>query len=174
MRGCLSCCAGGCVWWCGARSFEDAVSTAVRTSDFYTKRKPMSATINTLANALYKVFCFTGERPAVCGRLQAALATTTRVSSRPLLADARAGLSHRCEGDKAHEEMRQACFDYLSLGGMYSTGPVSLLSGLNPRPSVLVMHFFMVRSLSLSLSLSCAAWRWRGHGPSVLMRQAAL
>lgn len=27
---------------------------------------------------------------------------------------------------------------------MYSTGPVSLLSGLNPRPSVLVMHFFMV------------------------------
>lgn len=87
-------------------SFEDALATAVQTSDFYTQRKPMSATINTLANALYKVFCFTG--------------------------------------DKAHEEMRQACFDYLSLGGMYSSGPVSLLSGLNPRPSVLVMHFFMV------------------------------
>ena len=32
-------------------------------------------------------------------------------------------------GDKAHEEMRQACFDYLSLGGIYSSGPVSLLSG---------------------------------------------
>lgn len=30
--------------------------------DFYTKRKPMSATINTLANALYKVFCFTGDK----------------------------------------------------------------------------------------------------------------
>lgn len=29
-------------------------------------------------------------------------------------------------------------------GGMYSQGPISLLSGLNPRPSVLVMHFFMV------------------------------
>jgi squalene monooxygenase len=27
---------------------------------------------------------------------------------------------------------------------MYSAGPVSLLSGLNPRPSVLVAHFFMV------------------------------
>jgi squalene monooxygenase len=40
--------------------------------------------------------------------------------------------------------MRQACFDYLSLGGIYSSGPVSLLSGLNPRPSVLVTHFFMV------------------------------
>ena len=40
--------------------------------------------------------------------------------------------------------MRQACFDYLRLGGMYSAGPVSLLSGLRPSPSVLVMHFFMV------------------------------
>ena len=46
--------------------------------------------------------------------------------------------------DPAHKEMRQACFDYLRLGGIYSAGPVSLLSGLNPRPSVLVMHFFMV------------------------------
>lgn len=46
--------------------------------------------------------------------------------------------------DNAHEEMRQACFDYLSLGGMYSAGPISLLSGLNPRPKILVMHFFMV------------------------------
>lgn len=40
--------------------------------------------------------------------------------------------------------MRQAAFDYLSLGGMASSGPISLLSGLNPSPSVLVMHFFMV------------------------------
>mmetsp|Transcript_3063 Transcript_3063/g.7681 ORF Transcript_3063/g.7681 Transcript_3063/m.7681 type:complete len:513 (-) Transcript_3063:644-2182(-) len=87
-------------------SLEDPRATSRSTADFYTRRKPMSATINTLANALYKVFCYTG--------------------------------------DKAHEEMRQACFDYLALGGVYSSGPVSLLSGLNPRPSVLVMHFFMV------------------------------
>ena len=40
--------------------------------------------------------------------------------------------------------MRQACFDYLSLGGVCSTGPVSLLSGLNPRPLSLVCHFFAV------------------------------
>ena len=40
--------------------------------------------------------------------------------------------------------MRQACFDYLRLGGVYANGPISLLSGLNPRPSVLVAHFFMV------------------------------
>ena len=52
--------------------------------------------------------------------------------------------------------MRQACFDYLRLGGMYSSGPVSLLSGLNPRPSVLVMHFFMVAIYGVSV---CALLR---------------
>ena len=41
-------------------SFSDAVATASKTADFYVRRKPMSATINTLANALYKVFCYTG------------------------------------------------------------------------------------------------------------------
>jgi squalene monooxygenase len=40
--------------------------------------------------------------------------------------------------------MRQACFDYLRLGGIYAQGPISLLSGLNPRPFILVAHFFMV------------------------------
>lgn len=40
--------------------------------------------------------------------------------------------------------MREACFDYLSLGGVFSEGPVSLLSGLNPRPLSLVCHFFAV------------------------------
>ena len=46
--------------------------------------------------------------------------------------------------DQARKEMRQACFDYLSLGGSFSTGPVALLSGLNPRPLSLVLHFFAV------------------------------
>lgn len=87
-------------------SFEDSIATARRTAEFYTARKPVSATINTLANALYKVFCVTGS--------------------------------------KAHEEMRQACFDYLAKGGACASGPVSLLSGLNPSPSLLVMHFFSV------------------------------
>ncbi|PRW45481.1 arginine--tRNA chloroplastic mitochondrial-like isoform X2 isoform B [Chlorella sorokiniana] len=87
-------------------TFANKVTVSDATSAFYVRRKPLSATINTLANALYKVFC--------------------------------------ASDSKAHEEMRQACFDYLALGGVYSAGPVSLLSGLNPRPSVLVMHFFMV------------------------------
>lgn len=68
--------------------------------------QPVASTINTLAGALYKVFC--------------------------------------ASPDEARKEMRQACFDYLSLGGVFSTGPVSLLSGLNPRPLSLVLHFFAV------------------------------
>lgn len=40
--------------------------------------------------------------------------------------------------------MREACFDYLSLGGACSNGPISLLSGLNPRPLILVVHFFAI------------------------------
>lgn len=68
--------------------------------------QPVASTINTLAGALYQVFC----------------AST----------------------DPAKQEMRDACFDYLSLGGSCSTGPISLLSGLNPKPMTLVGHFFAV------------------------------
>lgn len=66
----------------------------------------MASTINTLAGALYKVFC--------------------------------------ASPDEARNEMREACFDYLSLGGVFSNGPIALLSGLNPRPLSLVAHFFAV------------------------------
>lgn len=31
------------------------------------------------------------------------------------------------------EEMREACFDYVSLGGIFSNNFISLISGLNPR-----------------------------------------
>ncbi|RYR71538.1 hypothetical protein Ahy_A02g005787 [Arachis hypogaea] len=68
--------------------------------------QPVASTINTLAGALYKVFC--------------------------------------ASPDPARKEMRQACFDYLSLGGVFSNGPIALLSGLNPRPLSLVAHFFAV------------------------------
>ncbi|XP_075478597.1 squalene monooxygenase SE1-like [Primulina tabacum] len=86
--------------------FSDAAALTKHLESFYTLRKPVASTINTLAGALYKVFC-----PAP---------------------------------DQASKEMREACFDYLSLGGMYSQGPIALLSGLNPRPMSLVTHFFAV------------------------------
>lgn len=85
---------------------SDALRTARCTADFYTARKPTAATINTLANALYKVFSYSPE--------------------------------------KAHEDMRQACFDYLAQGGPSSSGPMALLSGLNPSPAALVNHFYGV------------------------------
>ncbi|KAH0458958.1 hypothetical protein IEQ34_011772 [Dendrobium chrysotoxum] len=88
------------------RDLHDASSLCKYLESFYTLRKPVASTINTLAGALYKVF-----------------------SSSP---------------DQARNEMRQACFDYLSLGGTCSTGPVALLSGLNPRPLSLVVHFFAI------------------------------
>lgn len=88
------------------RDLRDAPSLCKYLESFYTLRKPVASTINTLAGALYKVF-----------------------SASP---------------DEAQNEMRQACFDYLSLGGEFANGPVSLLSGLNPRPLTLVCHFFAV------------------------------
>ncbi|CAN1777461.1 Squalene monooxygenase SE2 [Linum perenne] len=88
------------------RDYHDAASLTQYLESFYTLRKPVASTINTLAGALYKVF-----------------------SSSP---------------DEARKEMREACFDYLSLGGVCSSGPVALLSGLNPRPLSLVLHFFAV------------------------------
>ncbi|ESR35962.1 Squalene monooxygenase [Citrus sinensis] len=87
-------------------SLDNAYSLCKYFESFYTLRKPVASTINTLAGALYKVFS--------------------------------------ASSDPAREEMRQACFDYLRLGGVFSSGPISILSGLNPRPLGLVLHFFAV------------------------------
>lgn len=88
------------------RDLHDSATLCKYLESFYTLRKPVASTINTLAGALYKVFC--------------------------------------ASPDKARQEMRYACFDYLSLGGICSEGPVALLSGLNPRPLSLFLHFFAV------------------------------
>ncbi|KAI3715889.1 hypothetical protein L6452_22878 [Arctium lappa] len=88
------------------RDLSDAPTLLNYLECFYTLRKPVSSTINTLAGALYRVFC--------------------------------------ASPDPARKEMRNACFDYLSLGGFCAEGPISLLSGLNPRPLVLFFHFFAV------------------------------
>lgn len=67
------------------KDLNDAPTLCKYLESFYTLRKPVASTINTLAGALYKVF-----------------------SSSP---------------DQARNEMRQACFDYLSLGGYSQVGP---------------------------------------------------
>ncbi|XP_047311379.1 squalene monooxygenase SE1-like [Impatiens glandulifera] len=88
------------------RNLNDAASLSKYLESFYTLRKPVASTINTLAGALYKVFC--------------------------------------AHPDQARKEIREACFDYLSLGGECAAGPIALLSGLNPQPLSLVLHFFAV------------------------------
>ncbi len=53
-------------------SFANFVATNHATADFYVARKPLSATINTLANALYKVRCAgPGGGGGGAGRLRA-------------------------------------------------------------------------------------------------------
>ncbi|XP_022158631.1 squalene monooxygenase-like [Momordica charantia] len=93
-------------------NLKDADALCNYFESFYTLRKPVASTINTLAGALYKVFC--------------------------------------ASPDPARKEMREACFDYLSLGGLFSSGPVALLSGLNPRPLSLFCHFFAVAIYGVS------------------------
>ncbi|XP_060676147.1 squalene monooxygenase SE1-like [Ziziphus jujuba] len=85
---------------------NDASTLCKYLESFYSLRMPVASTINTLAGAVYKVFC--------------------------------------ASPDPARKEMREASFNYLSLGGICTSGPVSLLSGLNPRPLHLVVHFFTV------------------------------
>ncbi|KAG6747357.1 hypothetical protein POTOM_049760 [Populus tomentosa] len=60
----------------------------------------------------------------------------------------------------ARNEICQACFDYMSLEGVFSNGLIALLSGLDPRPVSSVLHFFAVAiygggRLMLPSSLVC-------------------
>lgn len=55
--------------------------------------------------------------------------------------------------DPTRKDLREACFDYLSLGGCYAAGPIGLLSGLTPRPSILALHFFMVAGYGIKTYL---------------------
>ena len=43
-------------------NFDDPLATASQTTSFFKARKPWAGTINTLANALYLVFCRNGQR----------------------------------------------------------------------------------------------------------------
>ncbi|KAK1269983.1 hypothetical protein QJS04_geneDACA022092 [Acorus gramineus] len=51
--------------------------------------------------------------------------------------------------DEAKNELRRACFDYLSIGGVFMSTSMALLSGLNSDPWNLVYHFFAVALYSI-------------------------
>lgn len=50
-------------------------------------------------------------------------------------------------------DLRNACYSYLHMGGMFSAGPIGLLSALTPKPLVLVLHFFMVAVYAMYTTL---------------------
>ncbi|OQS00634.1 squalene monooxygenase-like isoform X1 [Achlya hypogyna] len=50
----------------------------------------------------------------------------------------------------AREDLRESCYQYLKLGGMFSSGPLGLLCALTPKPFVLATHFFMVAGYAAS------------------------
>jgi squalene monooxygenase len=51
--------------------------------------------------------------------------------------------------DEALAVLREGCFKYFEMGGECVAGPVGLLSGLRPRPTLLVYHFFKVALFSI-------------------------
>ncbi|CAK9304225.1 unnamed protein product [Gordionus sp. m RMFG-2023] len=46
--------------------------------------------------------------------------------------------------DKHIKEMREACFHYFEMGGICITGPMGIISITNPKPHILIGHFFAV------------------------------
>ncbi|KAK8516599.1 hypothetical protein V6N12_049322 [Hibiscus sabdariffa] len=85
---------------------SDASAVFAYLESFYTLRKPMSSTINTMANVLQVVFS---------------------APTGPVM-----------------EDIQQACFGYLRLGGVYANGVSAIFSGLHPSPLSLAFHFFAI------------------------------
>lgn len=77
-----------------------------------------------------------------------------------VLANALYGVFSTPEGDgqETREQLQAACFDYLKMGGAYSAGPVGLLAGLSPSPTVLSIHFFMVALYGVRTHLLPFGW----------------
>lgn len=96
-------------------NLNDSPSLCKLLESFYTQRKQVAFTINTLAGAAYKVLC--------------------------------------ASPDPARKEMRQACFDYLSLGCTFSNGSLALLSGLKLCPLSLIFQVFVVGLYAVGRSL---------------------
>lgn len=91
--------------------FTDSLRTAQCTSAFYMRRKPLSSTINTLAEALYEVF--------------------------------------RTKEAEAHEEMRQAVFDFLALGVLRCCRGRALLAGIVTAGSACCMLHVTMRHVTV-------------------------
>lgn len=72
--------------------------------------------------------------------------------------------------DASLEVLREGCFRYFELGGECVGGPVSLLSGLEPSPVLLVDHFFRVAFYSIW----CLFTHFRWYPDEQRQRRASL
>jgi hypothetical protein len=57
------------------------------------------------------------------------------------------------DADGTRARLRAACIDYLALGGPHAAGPIGLLAGLTPQPTVLILHFFAVAAHATAAAL---------------------
>ncbi|CAK4069609.1 unnamed protein product [Aphanomyces euteiches] len=53
----------------------------------------------------------------------------------------------------ARVTLRESCYEYLKMGGMFMAGPLGLLCALTPKPMILALHFFMVAGYAASRCL---------------------
>jgi len=130
---------------------ESEVERAVRR--FHVRRRPRSSTINILADALYAVFCggSGGSGGSKSSEGESALSKSEEL---------------------AMEDMRDACFQYLGRGGRCSTDPIRMLGGLEPRPMLLIAHFFAVALYGCSRALLPFPTPARVHHSWTLFRSA--
>ncbi|MCD7454581.1 Squalene epoxidase 1 [Datura stramonium] len=66
--------------------------------------------------------------------------------------------------DPTRKEIREACYSYLTLGGIFSNGVSAIFGGLNPSPLSLAFHFFAMglyatARLLLQFPSPMGAWR---------------
>ncbi|MCA9673264.1 MAG: FAD-dependent monooxygenase [Myxococcales bacterium] len=65
-----------------------------------------------------------------------------------------------CADDAGLESLRDAVLRYWRLGGVAVSGPMSLLSGLSPKPGLLLMHYLAVALTGVGHSLLPGRNRW--------------
>uniref|UniRef100_H3CS01 Squalene monooxygenase n=1 Tax=Tetraodon nigroviridis TaxID=99883 RepID=H3CS01_TETNG len=73
--------------------------------------------------------------------------------------------------DSSLRELRKACFQYFKLGGECVSGPIRLLSVLEPKPLTLIGHFFAVALYAIYFSFGSEPWRTK---PRALLRSGAI
>jgi len=108
--------------------FGDPASLEAALASWRQARSSHASTVNVLANALYDIFSVPQGSDSDSGSKSKGMSAGDAALQDP---ETRKGL-------------RDACLDYLSLGGACSAGPVHLLAALTPSPGVLTAHFFSV------------------------------